>query len=82
LPCDPVLYQLKVYNLKIILSVRGSKATNRVCMARERTLVEAWMGTFDEADFCFPIYPVRHIYFMRREGASESTVLLLWSLSP
>jgi hypothetical protein len=46
-------------------------------MARGRTLVEAWMGTFDEADFSPPLYPVRHIYSMKREGASEGIVLLL-----
>jgi hypothetical protein len=46
-------------------------------MAKGRTLVEAWMGTFDEADFCPSIYPMRHICFMKREGASEGIVLLL-----
>jgi hypothetical protein len=34
-------------------------------------------GTFDEADFCPLIYPVRHIYSMKREGASKGIVLLL-----
>jgi hypothetical protein len=29
------------------------------------------IGTFDEVNFCPPIYPVRHIYSMKREGASE-----------
>jgi hypothetical protein len=45
-------------------------------MARGRTLVEVWTGTFDEADFCPPIYTMRHIYSMKREGASEGIVLL------
>jgi hypothetical protein len=38
-----LLYQLKACNLKITLSVRGSKATKRACMARGRTPEEAWM---------------------------------------
>jgi hypothetical protein len=46
-------------------------------MASERTLVEVWMGTFDEADFCPLIYPVRHIYPTKREGSSEGIILLL-----
>jgi hypothetical protein len=29
------------------------------------------MGTPDEVDFCPPIYPVRHIFSMKGEGASE-----------
>jgi hypothetical protein len=46
-------------------------------MARGRNRVEAWMGTFDEADFCPTMSPMRHIYSMKREGASEDIVLLL-----
>jgi hypothetical protein len=57
--------------------VRGFEATKRVCMAKGRTLVVAWMGTSDKADFCPPIYPVRHIYSMKREGSSEGIILLL-----
>jgi hypothetical protein len=57
--------------------VRGFKATKRACMARERTLVKAWMGTFDEAEFFSPVYSVIPIYFMKTEGASEGIVLLL-----
>jgi hypothetical protein len=41
-------------------------------MARGRTPAEVWMGTPDEVDFCPPIYPVRHIFFMKREGALEA----------
>jgi hypothetical protein len=40
-------------------------------MARGRTPAEAWMGTPDEVDFCPPIYPVRHIFSVKREGVSE-----------
>jgi hypothetical protein len=29
------------------------------------------MGTPDEVDFDLPKYPVRHIFAMKREGASE-----------
>jgi hypothetical protein len=62
-----LLYQLKACNLKITLSVRGYKATKRACMVRGKTLMEVWTGTFDKVDFCFPIYPVRHIYSTKRE---------------
>jgi hypothetical protein len=40
-------------------------------MARWRTPEEVWMVTPDEADFCPLIYPVRHIFSMKRVGASE-----------
>jgi hypothetical protein len=56
--------------------MRGSKATKRACIARGGTFVEAWMGTFEEVDFCPLIYPVRHMYFMKREGASEGIFFL------
>jgi hypothetical protein len=46
-------------------------------MARERTPVGAWMGTLDEVDFCPYIYPVRNIFFIKREGASESIFLVV-----
>jgi hypothetical protein len=36
-------------------------------MARGKTPVEAWMGTFDEVDFCPPIYSVRHLCFLLKE---------------
>jgi hypothetical protein len=54
--------------------VRGSKVTKRDYMAKGRTTVEAWTRTLDEVDFFPPIYPVKHIFFMKREGASEGTV--------
>jgi hypothetical protein len=54
--------------------VRGSKVTKRACVARGGTLVEAWMGTFDEVDFCPPIYPVSHTCSMKREGMFECSV--------
>jgi hypothetical protein len=41
-------------------------------MARRRTPVEAWMGTPDEVDFCPPIYSVRHICFLGKEGERAS----------
>jgi hypothetical protein len=62
-------------------------------MARGRTPAELWIGTPDEVDFCPPIYPVRCIYFLWEEGASESIFFFcycgmgqnqrspLWSLS-
>jgi hypothetical protein len=59
------------------LSVRALKQLKRACMTRGRTLVKAWKGTFDEAEFCPPIYPMRHIYSMKREGATDGTALLL-----
>jgi hypothetical protein len=59
-----LLYQLKAYIFKIALSMRGSKVTKRVCMARGRTSAEVWMGTPDKVDFCPLIYPVRQIYFL------------------
>jgi hypothetical protein len=40
-------------------------------MARGRNSAEAWMVTPDEVNFCPPIYPVRHIFSKKREGASE-----------
>jgi hypothetical protein len=46
-------------------------------MARGRTLVEARMETFDEADFCPCIHPMRHVYFMKTEETPEGIVLLL-----
>jgi hypothetical protein len=42
-------------------------------MARERTLVEAWMGTSEGVDFVPTIYET-NIFSARREGASEGTV--------
>jgi hypothetical protein len=35
--CLVLLYQLKACNLKITLSVRGSKVTKRACMAIRKT---------------------------------------------
>jgi hypothetical protein len=62
----------------VIKKNNSIKVTKRVCMARRRTPVEAWMGTSDEVDFCPPIYPVRHIcFFMKRESQSIWR-LLLW----
>jgi hypothetical protein len=40
-------------------------------MARGRAPAEVWMGIPDEVDFCHPIYPVRHVFSMKREGVSE-----------
>jgi hypothetical protein len=74
-------YWLKACNLKITSSVWGLNATKRACMVRGMTFVDSWTGTFDETDFCPPTYSMRHIYFMKREGAYES-IVLLWSLSP
>jgi hypothetical protein len=41
------------------------------CMARGMTPAEVWMGMSDEVDVCLPIYPVRDMLSMKREGASE-----------
>jgi hypothetical protein len=46
-------------------------------MARGRTPVEAWIGTLAEVDFCPPIYPVGHIFSMKREGAYEVIVFVV-----
>jgi hypothetical protein len=46
-------------------------------MTIEGTLVETWTWTFDEAAFCPPIYSVRHIYSIKRKGATEGIVLFL-----
>jgi hypothetical protein len=61
-----LLYQLKACNLKITLPVRGSKATKRAWMARGGTLVESWMGTFDEQTFV-PLYTLWDIYILWKE---------------
>jgi hypothetical protein len=61
-----LLYHLKPRNLKIT-----TKVTKRACMARGRTPAETWMGTPDEVDFYLPISPMRHIFSVKREGASE-----------
>jgi hypothetical protein len=72
-----LLYKLKACNLKTTPSMRGSKVTKRTCIARGRTPVEVWMGTLDEVDICPLIYLVRHIFFMKMEGAFEGIVFLL-----
>jgi hypothetical protein len=37
-----------------------------------------YIGTLDEVDFCAPVYPVRHIFSIKREGASEGIYLFIY----
>jgi hypothetical protein len=63
--CLALLYQLRAYNLKITLLVKGFKVTKWACMAKERTPVEACMVTLDKVDFCPPTYPKRYIFYKK-----------------
>jgi hypothetical protein len=62
-----LLHLINACNLKN----SSSKVSKRVCMARGRSHVEAWMGTPDKVDFCSPIYSVRHLCFLWKDRERE-----------
>jgi hypothetical protein len=72
-----LLYQLKAYNEKITLSVRGSKATRGLAWPKGGLSWRHGRRLLVRQTFVPLQNPVGHIYSMKREGASEDIVLLL-----